>query len=112
MTASLLQLTLAITPAILASLVIQRIRLPWEKKLNPSERAELLSMLAKDVRQVKSIMAKNMIAVNAGRARSLPLLPLSNWKRLKKDLRLKKYAHDPVVKTMVRQFREWERSAV
>jgi|TARA_B100001971_G_C18169699_1_gene526362 hypothetical protein len=109
MATSLLQLTLAITPAIIASMVIKRIRMPWEKQKTPSERAELLNMLAKDIKSVKTIMASNIAAVNAGRACALPSLPLTNWKRLKRDSRLSKYTDEKIFKTMIRQFRDWER---
>jgi len=108
---SILQLSLAIAPALIASLVIKRVTLPWENERRPSERAELLLMLAKDVRDVKSIMARNIKAVNHGRACALPSLPLLNWKRLKKDARLKKYSNERIFKAMIRQFREWEGAA-
>ena len=111
MATSILQLTLALTPAILASMVIQRISLPWEKQTRASERSELLGMLARDVKRVKAIMAENIAAVNAGRACALPPLPLTNWRKLKRTTRLKKYSHDPVVKKLIHQFREWEQVA-
>ncbi len=110
MALNILQLTLALTPAVLISMVIQRMSLPWEKKHTVSERSELLSMLAKDVKRVKAIMAENIAAVNAGRACAITPLPLTNWKKLKRTSRLQKYSHDPVVKKLIRQFREWEQA--
>jgi len=109
MTQSLLQLTLAITPAIIASMVIKYISFPWEKKKSPSERAEILSMLAKDVKQVKSVLAQNIAAVNQGKACAIAHLPLSNWKRLKRDYRLQKYMDEKIFKQMVYQFQDWEK---
>ena len=111
MAQSLLQFGLAITPAILASIIIRRMQMPWERKKRPGERAELLHLLAKDVKHVKAIMATNIRAVNQGRACELRPLPLRNWKQIKHDARLKKYADERIFKTMVRQFREWERMA-
>jgi len=105
---SVLQLTLALIPAVVASLVIQRVKLPWELEKRPSERAELLCLLAKDVKRVKSIMARNIAAVNAGKACVLTALPLSNWKRVKHDKRLKKYTDEKIFKIMIHQFNEWE----
>jgi len=106
---SLLQLTLAITPAIIASMIIKRISLPWEKKKSPSERAEILSMLAKDVKQVKSVLSQNIKAVNKGKACAIVSLPLSNWKKLKRDSRMKKYMDEKIFQQMITQFRDWEK---
>ncbi|MDZ4221533.1 MAG: hypothetical protein U1C18_01515, partial [Patescibacteria group bacterium] len=80
------------------------------KEKRPSERAEILRMLARDVKSAKSIMAANIKAVDDGRACAMRRLPLSNWNRLKKDSRLHKYASEPIFKHMIRQFREWERA--
>jgi hypothetical protein len=109
MATSLLQLTLAIAPAIIASMVIKRISFPWETKKSPSERAEILGMLARDVKQVKSILAINISAVNKGNACAIVPLPLSNWKRIKRDSRLKKYMDEKIFRQMTRQFKEWEK---
>ena len=109
MTTSLLQLTLAITPAIIASIIIKRISFPWEKKKSHSERAEILSMLARDVKQVKSVLAQNITAVNKGKACAIVPLPLSNWKKLKRDSRLQKYMDEKIFKQMTSEFRELEK---
>ncbi|MBI1961717.1 MAG: hypothetical protein HYS45_03395 [Parcubacteria group bacterium] len=110
MATSLLQLTLAITPALLVGAFMRRVTMPWEKEKRPSERADLLRMLARDVTRVKTIMAANIAAVNQGRACAVYRLPLSNWNRLKKDARFHKYAGDPIFRQMIRQFHEWERA--
>ncbi|MEK7188967.1 MAG: hypothetical protein AAB671_00465 [Patescibacteria group bacterium] len=110
MTASLLQLTLAIAPALLVGAFLSRVSLPWEREKRPSERAELLRMLAKDVRRVRLIMAANIRAVNQGRACPVTSLPLANWNRLKKDARFHKYSGEPIFRQMISQFREWERA--
>ena len=110
MATSILQLTLAIAPALLVGAFMQRITMPWEKQKRPGERADLLRMLARDVHRVKTIMAANINAVNQGRARTLTRLPLSNWNRLKKDARFNKYAGEPIFRHMINQFREWERA--
>ncbi len=108
MAQSLLQFGLAIAPAIIVSLAIRQMQMPWERKKRPGERAELLHLLAKDVQRVKAIMAANIRAVNQGRACELHPLPLSNWHRIKRDGRLAKYADERIFKTMIHQFREWE----
>jgi len=109
MASEILQLTLALMPAMAVGLALNRFPLPWEKQKRYSERAELLRMLAKDIKRVKSIMARNIVAVNAGRACPLARLPLANWKNVKNDNRLRKYASEPIFKTIINQFREWER---
>ena len=108
MATPLLQLTLALAPAIIASMVIKHVTLPWEKEKRPSERAELLNLLARDVKRVKLIMARNIAAVNTGKACAIVPLQLSNWKRVKSDKRLKKYADEKIFKMMIHQFNEWE----
>lgn len=110
MTTSLLQLTMAIAPALLVGAFMRRVTLPWEKEKRPSERAELLRMLARDVTRVKTIMAANIKAVNEGRPCAMRPLPLSNWNRLKRDARLHKYSGEPLFRQMISQFREWERA--
>lgn len=109
MAQEILQLTLALMPAVAIGLALNRVTLPWEKQKRYSERAELLVLLAKDIKLVKSIMARNIAAVNAGRACALAPLPLSNWKRIKKDERLYKYASEPIFRTMICQFKQWEK---
>jgi len=109
MATSLLQLSLAITPAVLISLLIRHTTFPWERQKRPSERAELLRMLASDIRVAKIIMARNLVAVNEGKACPLACLPLTNWHRVKADIRLKKYQDEQIFKTMIKQFKEWER---
>lgn len=110
MASEILQLALALTPAVAISLVINRVSMPWDKKKLPSERAELLVLLARDIKHVKSIMARNIVAVNAGRSCALSSLPLNNWRWIKTDQRLRKYADEPIFKTIISQFREWERA--
>ena len=116
MATEILQLTLALIPAVAVGLAFNKVTLPWEKQKRYSERAELLGLLAKDVKQVKFIMAKKLEAVNAcpperraDRACALAPLPLANWKNVKNDNRLRKYASEPIFKTIINQFREWER---
>ncbi len=111
MTTSLLQLTLALTPALVAGVIINRINMPWEKEKRPAERAELLRMLARDIKRVKSIMAQNMRSINQSKSRTLAPMRLTNWNKLKKDTRLHKYSGEPIFKEMIKQFREWERLA-
>lgn len=108
MATSILQLTLAIAPALLVGAFMRRVTMPWEHEKRPGERAHILRMLAKDVRRVRTIMAANIKAVNAGRACPLQPLPLSNWNRLKRDARLHKYSGEPLFRQMISQFREWE----
>jgi len=108
MALSLLQLTLAITPAIIASIIIKRIRFPWDNEKRPSERAEILRLLAKDVKKVKQVLARNIKAVNSGRACPIVALPLSNWKRLKRDVRLQKYMDEKIFQQMIKQLKQWE----
>lgn len=103
-----IQLTLALMPAAAVGFVLNRISLPWEKNKRLSERTELLSLMARDVKRVKSIMARNIAAVNPP-AGGLPRLPLTNWKRVKHDKRLKKYSDEPLFQTIISQFREWEK---
>ena len=110
MATSLLQLTLALAPALLVGAFMKRVTMPWEKEKRPSERADLLRMLARDVTRVKTIMAANINAVNQGRACTVARLPLSNWNRLKKDARFHKYSSEPIFRHMISQFREWERA--
>ena len=117
MAESILQLALALTPAVAVSLIINRVSLSWDKQKRVSERAELLQILARDIKYVKSIMAKNLAAVNAcpperraGRACALLSLPLLNWKRVKNDNRLRKYAEEPIFRTIISQFQEWEKA--
>jgi len=107
MASEILQLTLALMPAVAVGLALNRVTLPWEKQKRYSERAELLSLLARDIRGVKSIMARGLLSVNPKTSR-MPSVPLSNWQRLKKDARLYKYADEPIFKTMIKQFKEWE----
>ena len=83
--------------------------MPWDKQKRPSERAEILCLLAKDIKRVKSILARNIIAVNSGRRCPALNLPLSNWKKIKKDTRLQKYSDEKIFQTMISQFKEWER---
>jgi len=108
MAQEILQLTLALMPAMAVGLALNRIPMPWEKQKRYSERAELLSLLARDVKGVKSIMARGLLSVNP-KVSHMPRVPLSNWQRLKKDARLYKYADEPIFKTMIKQFREWEK---
>ncbi len=110
MATSLIQLTLAIAPALLVGAFLKRVTMPWEKEKRPNERALLLRMLARDISRVKAIMAANIAAVNQGRACTLARLPLSNWNRLKKDARFHKYSSEPIFRHMISQFREWERA--
>ncbi|MAG28997.1 hypothetical protein CL632_02530 [bacterium] len=111
MSTSLLQLSLAITPALVAGVIINRMRMPWEKEKRPAERAELLRMLARDVKRVKAIMAQNMRSINHTNTKSLAPVKLYNWNKLKKDARLRKYSDEKIFKQMIKQFREWERFA-
>ena len=108
MTQEFIQLTLALAPAVAIGYAFSRVNMPWDKNKQFSERAELLSLMARDVKGVKSIMARHMAAVNAGRACALPSLPLANWKRVKHDKRLKKYADEPLFQKIITQFQEWE----
>ena len=108
MALSLLQLTLAITPAIIASIIIKRISFPWDKEKRPSERAEILRLLARDVKKVKQVLARNIKAVNSGKACPIVALPLSNWKRLKRDVRLRKYMDEKIFQQMIKQLKQWE----
>ena len=108
MALSILQLTLALTPAIIASIIVKRIHLPGDKEKRPSERAEILSLLAKDVKKVKHVLGRNIIAVNQGRACQIVNLPLSNWKRLKSDDRLRKYMDERIFQQMISQLKQWE----
>lgn len=110
MAESILQLALALTPAIVVSLAINRLTMPWDKKKRPSERAELLALLARDIKGVKSIMARNMAAVNPPAGGRLPSLPLSNWKSVKNDQRLRKYASEPIFRTIISQLQQWEKA--
>lgn len=103
-----IQLTLALMPAVAIGYALNRVNMPWDKKKQFSERAELLSLMARDVKGVKSIMARHIAAVNPP-AGGLPRLPLSNWKRVKHDKRLKKYADEPLFQTIISQFHEWEK---
>ena len=111
MDTSLLQLSLALTPALIAGIVINKINLPWEKEKRPSERAELLRMLARDVKRVKLIMAQNMQSINQNSTKSLVPVRLINWNKLKRDARFHKYADEKIFKQMIRQFKDWERSS-
>ena len=95
MATEILQLTLALMPAVAVGLALNKVTLPWEKQKRYSERAELLGLLAKDVKQVKFIMAKKLEAVNAcpperraDRARALGPPPLAHWKNTKKHTTL------------------------
>ena len=115
MTQEFIQLTLALAPAVAIGYALNHVSMPWDKKKQFSERAELLALMARDVKGVKSIMARHIAAVNAcpphrrtGRACALPSLPLSNWKRVKHDKRLKKYSDEPLFRTIITQFQEWE----
>ncbi len=108
MAAEIIQLTLALMPAVAVGFAINRLDMPWDKQKRFSERTELLSLMARDIKRVKSTMARHMILVNAGRARALPALPLANWKRVKHDSRLKKYSDEPLFRAIISQFREWE----
>lgn len=108
MAQEIIQLTLALIPAVAVGLALNRLPLPWEKQKRYSERAELLSLLARDIKSVKSIMARSLASVNQKNNR-MPRVPLTNWQRLKKDARLYKYADEPIFKTMIKQFKEWER---
>lgn len=103
-----IQLTLALMPAVAIGYALNRVNMPWDNQKQFSERAELLSLMARDVKGVKSIMARHMAAINAGRACALPSLPLLNWKRVKHDKRLKKYSDEPLFKTIITQLQEWE----
>ena len=94
MAAEIIQLTLALMPAMAVGFAINRLNMPWDKQKRFSERTELLSLMARDIKRVKSIMARHILLVNAGRVCALPALPLSNWKRVKNDSRLKKYSDD------------------
>lgn len=102
-----IQLTIALAPAIAIGYAFSRVNMPWDKNKQFSERAELLSLMARDVKGVKSIMARHMSAVNPP-AGGLPRLPLSNWKRVKHDKRLKKYADEPLFQKIITQLQEWE----
>lgn len=108
MTNALIQLTLAIAPALMVAGIIKHVQLPWEAKKLPSERAEILSLLARDVRSVKTIMAHSLARVNVGASCNVPRLPLTNWKRLKNDPRLKKYSDEKIFMEMISQFKRWE----
>lgn len=108
MAQEILQLTLALMPAVAIGYALNHVNMPWEKQKRYSERAELLALLAKDIKRVKSIMARNIKAVNAGQACPLLPLPLSNWKNVKNDQRLRKYAQEPIFKTIITQLKEWE----
>jgi len=108
MATSLLQLSLAITPALLISFIIQRATFPWERQKRPSERAELLRLLASDIQVAKAIMAKNLEAVNKGKACPLSL-PLRNWRQLKHDARMRKYQDEQIFKLITQQLKEWEK---
>ena len=103
---NILQLGLAIAPAIITGFIIKHITLPWEKQKHFSERAEILSMLARDIRAVRSSFAD---ALNESKKSFAPL-PLYNWQKIKTDERLRKYAEEPIFKTMINQFKEWERA--
>ena len=103
-----IQLTLALMPAVAIGYALNRVNMPWDKKKQFSERAELLSLMARDVKGVKSIMARHMAAINSGRACALPSLPLSNWKKMKHDKRLKKYVDEPLFQKIITQLQEWE----
>ncbi|MBU2575629.1 hypothetical protein KKF64_00840 [Patescibacteria group bacterium] len=105
---SLLQLTLAITPAIIASIIIKRIKFPWDNEKRPSERAEILRLLARDVKHVKLIMARNIQAVNSGHTCPISSLPLSNWKKIKRDASLQKYMDEKIFQQMAKQLKQWE----
>ena len=101
---NILQLSLAIAPAIITGFIIKHITLPWEKQKHFSERAEILSMLARDIRAVRSVFAG---AIGQSKKSFTPL-PLYNWQKIKADCRLRKYANEPIFKTMINQFKEWE----
>ena len=109
MSQELFQFGLAILPAISLGMLINKVSLPWQKKKRFSERAELLALLARDVKRAKSIMARAMESVNSGRVCRMPSLPLSNWQKVRGDERLRKYASEPIFRAMIQQFREWER---
>lgn len=102
---NILQLSLAITPAIITGFIIKHITLPWEKQKHISERAELLGMLARDIRAVKSVFAQSLEQSK----KSFTPLPLYNWQKIKTDERLRKYSQEPTFQTIIKQFREWER---
>ncbi len=107
MTQEFIQLTLALAPAVAIGYALNHVSMPWDKKKQFSERAELLALMARDVKGVKSIMARHIAAVNPPKG-GLPRLPLNNWKRVKHDKRLKKYSDEPLFQTMIKQFTEWE----
>lgn len=104
----LFQFGLALLPAISLGLLINKVTLPGQKKKRFSERAELLALLARDVKRAKFIMARALARVNCAQSCELPAIPLSNWRKLKQDERLRKYASEPIFRAMIQQFREWE----
>jgi len=83
--------------------------MPWETKKRDGERAEILSMLAKDVKRTKKILAKNLSYANSGKNQIAYPLSLNNWNSLKNDYRLKKYSNEPIFKEMIKQFKQLER---
>lgn len=109
MAQELFQFTLALMPALAVGLAINKLRLPWQGAKRPSERAELLSLLARDVKRAKFIMARAMQTVNRDKAGAMPAIPLPNWRKVRRDARLRKYAGEPIFRAMIQQFREWER---
>ncbi len=104
----IIQLTLALMPAVAIGYALNHVNMPWDNQKQFSERAELLSLMARDIKHVKAIMARNMAAVNPP-AGGLPRLHLANWKRIKNDRRLKKYSDEPLFQKIITQFQEWER---
>lgn len=106
MESGIIQLSLAIAPAIIISFIIKHITLPWEKQKHISERAEILNMLARDIRAVKSVFARSL----AQSKKSFTPLPLYNWQKIKTDERLRKYCQEPIFQTIINQLREWERT--
>ena len=102
---AIVQLGLALTPALAAGFIIKRVTLPWEKQKRVSERAELLSLMAQDIIRVKEAMA---VSLNSARVSSAPKINLANWNKVKKNPALQKYTDEKIFKMMISQFREWE----
>ncbi len=109
MTTSIFQLTLAIIPAFAISYIVHSITMPWDKKKRDGERAEILSMLAKDIKKAKTILSRDIEYISSGKPLKNIQLPLNNWNKLKFDYRLKKYSDEPLFKEMIKQFKQLER---
>lgn len=109
MATSIIQLTLAIIPAFAISYIIHKMTMPWDKQKREGERAEILSMLAKDIKKAKVALSRNLTSVSSGESHKSTPLSLNNWNMLKYDMRFKKYSDEPLFKEMIKQFKQLER---